>query len=230
MAKHLSNLLQKRDLTRWALAPIVITAACGHAQQSPSNHDQPSHGGSSKHSDASKSEATTPPGVSATAGPGVSRLNAICGANAPERCNAVDDDCDGVIDEGCGYSSGGVQITLTWNTEADIDLYVTDPAGETIHYRKPRTASGGRMDRDARGACEETPKTSRVENVYWSATDPPRGDYHIDLHYWAGSSCSAEAGPTTTTSSISVRGATLGTYNYTVEPDQKIRVLSFTVR
>ena len=34
-----------------------------------------------------------------------------CRNPTEERCNALDDDCDGVIDDGCGYGTGFIQVT-----------------------------------------------------------------------------------------------------------------------
>lgn len=62
-------------------------------------------------------------------GAGVQVVEASCTQGAAEQCNGLDDNCNGQIDEGCGYQSGAIQITLAWNTGADIDLYVTDPQG-----------------------------------------------------------------------------------------------------
>ncbi len=37
----------------------------------------------------------------------------------------------------------GVTVTLRWTAAVDLDLYVTDPALETVYFANPRTASGG---------------------------------------------------------------------------------------
>jgi len=82
--------------------------------------------------------------------------------------------------------NGVLQIGLSWNTdETDIDLYVTDPAGETIYYDHPNSASNGYLDRDdtdGRGP----------ENIYWHGKDAKDGLYSVKIHYYG-----PDAGPYT---------------------------------
>lgn len=153
---------------------------------------------------------------------GVTILESQCTPGAQEACNGLDDNCDGRIDEGCGWESGQIQITLAWNTGADIDLYVTDPYGETISYQRRQSSSGGVLDHDARGACVAGGDT--IENVYWSAPRPPSGNYQVELHYWGN--CGV-AGPTPTTVSISVGGRVIGVYNVTLYEQQRLPVAVF---
>lgn len=45
--------------------------------------------------------------------------------------NALDDNGNSLIDEGCGVAQGQVQISLAWSEpSADVDLHVADPDGE----------------------------------------------------------------------------------------------------
>ncbi len=164
-----------------------------------------------------------------TVASGVTVVEATCTQGAQEVCNGLDDNCNGQIDEGCGYSSGNIQITLAWQGGADLDMYVTDPAGETISYSHRRSASGGHLDQDARGQCNASQANNTIENVYWNQPNPPRGTYNVQVHYWAGSSCSTSAGPTPLTLSIAVGGRVLGAYNYVINPDQRIDIASFTL-
>jgi hypothetical protein len=155
-------------------------------------------------------------------------VEAGCNKAEQEQCNAIDDNCDGVIDEGCGYRSGAIQISLGWDSGADIDLYVTDPAGETICFKKDQrdSASGGHMDLDSRGDCREQQKINRIENIYWDGPRPPRGEYKVDLDYF--SPC-GKNGETHATVSISIEGRILGVYKRTIHPEERVRVLTFTL-
>ncbi len=177
----------------------------------------------------------TEPGPTVTAGgtitvqaapvqPGVTVVEFQCVPGSAEQCNGLDDNCDGRIDEGCGYESGQIQITLAWATGADIDLYVNDPFGETLYYAHRQSSSGGILDHDARGACVGGSDT--IENTYWSSPTPPRGTYQVEVHYWGN--CGV-AGPTPVQVSISVGGRVIGVYNMTLGEGQRMPVAVFTI-
>jgi hypothetical protein len=160
---------------------------------------------------------------------GVSVVAEKCQPSGSESCNGLDDDCNGVIDDGCGYASGSIQVTASWDSGADVDLYVTDPAGETIMYNAEHrsSASGGVMDQDARGDCRREQEHTHIENVYWNAARPPSGVYKVDVAYWGP--C-GDAGDTHTTVSIAVGGKLLGVFGYTLTREERVHVASFTLR
>ncbi len=182
-------------------------------------------------------QATAPPPpqanvqVQVTAQPqfasGVQVIEASCQQGAPEQCNGLDDNCDGQIDEGCGYQSGQIQITLAWNSGADLDLYVTDPLGAELSYSNTSVASGGYLDQDARGACRPGQPNNTIENVYWNAAQPPSGNYQVDIHYWGD--CNSGAGPTTAVLSIAVGGQIWRSLQYTLANQQRVTVASFQI-
>jgi len=73
----------------------------------------------------------------------------------------------------------GVTVTLRWTAAVDLDLYVTDPALETVYFANPRTASGGILERDARCAGREPGE--QVERARW--TSPPPGRYRVGVDF-----------------------------------------------
>jgi hypothetical protein len=73
----------------------------------------------------------------------------------------------------------GLTVTLRWTAPVDLDLYVTDPALETVYFANPRTASGGVLERDAR--CAERQPGEQVERARW--TDPPPGRYRVGVDF-----------------------------------------------
>lgn len=77
--------------------------------------------------------------------------------------------------------TGDVQITLRWDTAADLDLHVTDPAGEEVWYLSPASASGGQLDVDANGTCSNDPP---VENIFWPTGGAPGGEYGVSVVYY----------------------------------------------
>ncbi len=75
--------------------------------------------------------------------------------------------------------SGDIQITLTWDTTDDIDLWVTDPYGELIYWFDPVSASGGYLDYDDRNGYGP-------ENVYWQSGQAPTGTYIVQVDHYYG--------------------------------------------
>lgn len=145
-----------------------------------------------------------------------------CQQGAQEQCNGIDDNCNGAIDEGCGYETGNIQITAAWQGSADIDLHVHDPAGSHIYYGGRESPTGGILDRDANAACNQSQPT--VENVYW-ASAPPAGDYRVRVH--AYDMCGMAQVPVTL--SVSIGGRIMGTYQYTMQRQNDEFVVPFRV-
>jgi hypothetical protein len=76
-------------------------------------------------------------------------------------------------------TTGDVQVTLDWGAVVDLDLWVTDPAGETINWENTQSASGGSLDRDAFAGCEIS--DIPPENTVWES-DAPSGEYTVTVH------------------------------------------------
>lgn len=89
-----------------------------------------------------------------------------------------------------GNGTGEIQVNITWNSRADIDLYVVDPLGAEIYHAARQSTSGGELDIDANAACHED--GARAESVFWpSDMVPPRGEYVVRVNAW--SNCGAPA-------------------------------------
>jgi uncharacterized protein YfaP (DUF2135 family) len=99
-------------------------------------------------------------------------------------------------------ASNIIYVTLTWDYQPDVDLYVTDPAGETAWYMTQYTSSGGYLDIDDTSSYGPEHYTLTTENtVYWDQ------GYEISLHYYTGE------GPTSYSVTVSVNEGT--EYEYT---------------
>lgn len=120
--------------------------------------------------------------------------------------------------------TGDVQVTLTWQAEIDVDLYVTDPAGETVYYGNRRVASGGELDRD--NMCGDF-EWGRPENVYWPQGGAPAGEYVVKVRYY-GSCVSGD--PSVAWTVRVVVGGTVQSYTGTLAPYDEQTVTTFRVR
>ncbi len=75
------------------------------------------------------------------------------------------------------YGYGDVQITLTWDNEADLDLHVIDPFGEEIYWLDKYSASNGTLDVDDIDGYGP-------ENIYWPQGEAPEGTYQVYVHHY----------------------------------------------
>ena len=99
-------------------------------------------------------------------------------------CGKCDDaSCTSLLGPDCGAAGGdgNPRFNLTWdNNLVDLDLYVTDPAGETIGFSSSsQSTSGGEWDIDCTGSCTD-------ENITW-ISGGPSGTYSYYVNYFGGS-------------------------------------------
>ena len=86
-------------------------------------------------------------------------------------------------------ASGDVRVNITWNAEADLDLYVTDPCGQTFGYSEQSLATcqgfEGEWDYDdtGPGVGQDNPNS---ENIVWT-DGAPQGRYSVRVNYYNGS-------------------------------------------
>jgi hypothetical protein len=121
-----------------------------------------------------------------------------CNATGLETCfNATDDNCNGLVDEGCGLATGPLQIVIAWDvSDADVDLEVTDPNGERVEVGK-FTLLGLTKDRDCPGDGDEC-GGQNFEVVSVAGEGLPAGRYQLtvlldrasrdatSVHVWIG--------------------------------------------
>jgi hypothetical protein len=155
---------------------------------------------------------------------GVSPVAQQCSPDRAETCNGLDDNCDGIIDNNCGYLGGGIQVTASWRGAPDIDLRVTDPNGEEVYFGHRQSASGAQMDMDANGEC--TPTRPTAENIRWASQTPPTGRYEIKLTVF--DLCGAA--DATATLSVSVGGRVVGAWTASFTYPRQEYIFPLTVQ
>ena len=91
-----------------------------------------------------------------------------------------------------GGERGEITVTLTWNSDADLDLFVSCPSGERI-YHANRAACGGSLDVDMNVAnrMSEAP----VENVVWPEGAAAPGPYVVSVNNFNSRSDGLEPTP-----------------------------------
>lgn len=76
--------------------------------------------------------------------------------------------------------TGSLQISLSWNTYTDQDLWVTDPSGTKIYYMNKTSSTNGQLDRDDTDGFGP-------ENIFW-LENAPDGEYKVQVDDYENSS------------------------------------------
>jgi hypothetical protein len=85
--------------------------------------------------------------------------------------------------DGQPLGDGDVQVTLTWDTLADMDVSVSAPTGEYIYFGDRSVPSGGQLDVDSNFPCGRN--TYQVENIFWPIGQAPTGNYTVIVNQYS---------------------------------------------
>ena len=94
------------------------------------------------------------------------------GAVGPPTCHVV---------ENIPVGFGDVQVTVSWDSDADLDLHVADPNGDEVYFDTFVVESGGELDLSAGARCSAS--GVRNEHIAWTGGSPPPGLYEVRVTY-----------------------------------------------
>lgn len=117
-------------------------------------------------------------------------------------------------------ANGRIQIELTWDGNADLDLHVTDPYGETIYYFHPSSRSSGRFENDRE--CYNN--NGQPERITYDDGSAAAGNYQISVHYFRP--C-GEARDVHWNLSVNADNHS-SSYSGTIKPGEYLRAADFT--
>jgi len=125
---------------------------------------------------------------------------------------------------GLDLPAGSVEVSLLWNTNADLQLLVRDPAGASVFDDAPTSNSGGSLNRNGNVNCDNT-STSPVSYIYWPQDRLPPGTYEVEV--WYQNNCD-DTSPVTFSLTVRVNDQVI--LSRTAQPTQgQIYLTSFTV-
>lgn len=77
--------------------------------------------------------------------------------------------------------SGDVQVSISWDTNDDVDLHVVDPFGCEMYYGR-KNCPPGWLDLDSNPACNIDGINN--ENVFWPPGQAPNGTFIVRVDFW----------------------------------------------
>jgi uncharacterized protein YfaP (DUF2135 family) len=120
--------------------------------------------------------------------------------------------------------TGDIEITLTWDTNADLQLLVRDPSGNSVYDDTPRVPSGGQLTATGNINCSVS-ENLPVSYIYWPDGFLRIGSYEVEI--WFQSECN-DTRPVTAELFVVVEGELI--FTDTISPQFNERyVTSFDI-
>ncbi len=121
--------------------------------------------------------------------------------------------------------AGSVEVSLQWSTNADLQLLVRDPVGESVFDDRPQIASGGTLAANGNVNCQIA-DGSPVSYIYWPAgQQPDAGPYEIEVQYQ--NTCN-DTRPVAFTLNVVANGQVVLTTTQNIRPSERY-VASYSI-
>jgi hypothetical protein len=121
--------------------------------------------------------------------------------------------------------TGPIQVTLIWNTRADLRLLIRDPNGRSVFSDNRTPDNSGILERLGNFRCENVTNTP-LTYAYWP-TNPPVGTYEVGV--WQESRCSDPTIQPTYTLTVTVRGNEVIRVTDRPDPNKLHFLTTFTI-
>lgn len=112
---------------------------------------------------------------------------------------------------------GDIEISLVWDTGADLQLLVRDSAGDSVYDDQPISPSGGRLALAGNVNCVRA-EGQPVSYIYWPIGFLRGGSYEVEV--WYQNACN-DLNPVEFTLNVVVRGQLVFTDRVRPLPDQR---------
>jgi hypothetical protein len=119
---------------------------------------------------------------------------------------------------------GSIEVKLEWTTNADLQLLVRDPNGDSVYDDVPVITSGGILASDGNVGCVET-TTAPVSYIYWPLNRLLPGVYEVEV--WFQNTCNDNT-PVNFGLSVNVQGQSVINTSQPISPDARY-MITFTV-
>lgn len=110
----------------------------------------------------------------------------------------------------------GINVSLTWNTQDDLNLQVRAPNGGTLFWDSRSTDDSGVFGADVNGLCEVLSTPPAIETASWRGGSLSAGRYEVLVYY--RQACSDTPAPVDFTLDVNVNGTALAPVIGTLQP------------
>ncbi|MDX2076821.1 MAG: PPC domain-containing protein, partial [bacterium] len=121
--------------------------------------------------------------------------------------------------------TGDIEVTLTWDTNADLQLLVRDPFGDSVYDDATSVRSGGLLTATGNKNCITAITPPPVYHIYWPTGTKDIGSYELEI--WYQSECN-DTRPVTFNLYVVVGGELIFTETNSIRFNERY-VSSFTV-